>query len=98
MTVLTSSWHGIHHGAELSTVHGHGRSVLHTVTNSIRILSQLTHFAYDDDLRGGMKVGNDAVKDYEKSLQRQLEFYLWLQSEDGPIAGGGTNSMENGKI
>jgi hypothetical protein len=46
----------------------------------------------DDDLRNGMKVGNDAVTDYEKSLQRQLEFYLWLQSEQGPIAGGATSS------
>ena len=26
------------------------------------------------------------------SLQRQLEFYLWLQSANGPIAGGATSS------
>ena len=42
-------------------------------------------------LRDGMKASG-AVEDYEKSLQRQLEFYLWLQSEDGPIAGGATSS------
>ncbi|MGN0612774.1 MAG: glycoside hydrolase family 48 protein [Porcipelethomonas sp.] len=46
----------------------------------------------DPDLKAGMKVGTDAVTDYTKSLQRQLEFYLWLQSEQGPIAGGATSS------
>ncbi len=46
----------------------------------------------DEDLKAGMKVGTDSVTDYTKSLQRQLEFYLWLQSEDGPIAGGATSS------
>jgi len=44
------------------------------------------------DLRKNMKVGDQAVQDYQKSLERQLEFYLWLQSEDGPIAGGATSS------
>ena len=33
-----------------------------------------------------------ATKDYTTSLQRQLEFYQWLQSADGPFAGGATNS------
>ena len=46
----------------------------------------------DDDLRNGMKTGNQAIKDYTTSLQRQLEFYLWLQSANGPIAGGATSS------
>ncbi len=45
----------------------------------------------DPDLKAGMKAEN-AVKDYETSLARQLEFYLWLQAENGPIAGGATNS------
>ena len=45
----------------------------------------------DSGLKAGMK-GQNAVQDYEKSLERQLEFYLWLQSEDGPIAGGATSS------
>ena len=45
----------------------------------------------DDGLKSGMKAEN-AVKDYETSLARQLEFYLWLQSSNGPIAGGATNS------
>ncbi|MEV6804947.1 glycoside hydrolase family 48 protein [Streptomyces sp. NPDC051132] len=30
--------------------------------------------------------------DWSKSLQRQLEFYQWLQSSEGGIAGGATNS------
>ena len=46
----------------------------------------------DEGLKAGMKTGSDAVTDYTKSLQRQLEFYLWLQSEQGPIAGGATSS------
>ncbi|HCR73813.1 MAG TPA: cellulose 1,4-beta-cellobiosidase, partial [Ruminococcus sp.] len=45
----------------------------------------------DDGLKSGMKAEN-AVKDYETSLARQLEFYLWLQASNGPIAGGATNS------
>ncbi len=47
----------------------------------------------DSDLKSGMK-GQDAVKDYTTSLERQIEFYLWLQSSDGPIAGGATNSYK----
>ncbi|MFF7285867.1 glycoside hydrolase family 48 protein [Streptomyces griseorubiginosus] len=30
--------------------------------------------------------------DWSKSLDRQLEFYRWLQSDEGAIAGGATNS------
>jgi len=51
--------------------------------------------AYDPQISAGMKSSN-AKKDYEKSLQRQIELYLWLQSADGPFAGGCTNS-KNGK-
>ena len=32
------------------------------------------------------------VSDWKTSLQRQLEFYRWLQSSEGAIAGGATNS------
>ena len=32
-----------------------------------------------------------AQKDYEESLKRQLEMYLWLSSANGPFAGGCTN-------
>ena len=52
--------------------------------------------AYDPAISAGMKTGAQAKSDYEKSLQRQIEFYLWLQSADGPFAGGCSNS-KNGK-
>ncbi|WP_428951296.1 glycoside hydrolase family 48 protein [Streptomyces sp. cg35] len=32
--------------------------------------------------------------DWAKSLDRQLEFYRWLQSDEGAIAGGATNSWQ----
>ncbi len=51
--------------------------------------------AYDPVMSKEMKATN-AVDDYKKSLQRQIEFYLWLQSANGPFAGGCTNS-KNGK-
>jgi hypothetical protein len=35
-----------------------------------------------------------AAQDWGVSLQRQLEFYRWLQSADGAIAGGATNSWK----
>jgi len=50
---------------------------------------------YDADLAAGMK-SSGAKADYEESFKRQIEFYLWLQSADGPIAGGCTNSW-NGR-
>ena len=50
---------------------------------------------YDSQLNSGMKTSN-ATKDYTTSLERQVEMYLWLQSADGPFAGGCTNSW-NGK-
>jgi len=48
--------------------------------------------ASDNELNDAMLATN-ATEDYKTSLQRQLEFYLWLQSSDGPIAGGATNSL-----
>lgn len=45
----------------------------------------------DEELKSGMK-GQNAVTDYTTSLERQIEFYLWLQSSNGPFAGGATNS------
>jgi hypothetical protein len=35
-----------------------------------------------------------AGEDWGKSLTRQLEFYNWLQSSEGAIAGGATNSYD----
>ncbi|GLW10407.1 cellulose 1,4-beta-cellobiosidase [Microtetraspora sp. NBRC 13810] len=38
--------------------------------------------------------GATAVQDWTTSLDRQLEFYTWLQSAEGAIAGGATNSWQ----
>ncbi|KFN07943.1 glycoside hydrolase family 48 protein [Paenibacillus macerans] len=35
-----------------------------------------------------------AGQDWDTSLKRQLEFYTWLQSAEGAIAGGATNSWD----
>lgn len=35
-----------------------------------------------------------AQQDWQISLDRQLDFYTWLQSADGAIAGGATNSWQ----
>ncbi|MFE1911222.1 glycoside hydrolase family 48 protein [Streptomyces anandii] len=43
------------------------------------------------DLRPKSATG---AADWAKSLQRQLEFYQWLQSSEGAIAGGATNSWQ----
>ena len=45
---------------------------------------------YDSKINAGMKA-EGATKDYEDSLTRQLEMYLWLSSAEGPFAGGCTN-------
>jgi hypothetical protein len=45
----------------------------------------------DSAINGGMKAeGHD--EDYKESLKRQIEMYQWLQSREGPFAGGCTNS------
>ncbi|MEV4803870.1 glycoside hydrolase family 48 protein [Nonomuraea sp. NPDC049421] len=36
------------------------------------------------------------ASDWSTSLTRQLQFYTWLQSAEGAIAGGATNSWEGG--
>uniref|UniRef100_UPI0025CD2AB2 glycoside hydrolase family 48 protein n=1 Tax=Ruminococcus sp. TaxID=41978 RepID=UPI0025CD2AB2 len=46
---------------------------------------------YDSAINGGMKASG-ATEDYKESLKRQVEMYLWLQSKQGPFAGGCTNS------
>lgn len=33
-------------------------------------------------------------QDWAKSLDRQMDFYQWLQSDEGAIAGGATNKLE----
>ncbi|MFG3131712.1 glycoside hydrolase family 48 protein [Streptomyces tendae] len=65
-----------------------------------RIGSSHTHGGYqnplaayalstDPDLKPKSATGQS---DWAKSLDRQVEFYRWLQSDEGAIAGGATNS------
>lgn len=71
---------------------------------SWRIGSSHNHFGYQNpfaawalvntpELSSAMK-GSTAKADWTKSLDRQLEFYTWLQSAEGGIAGGATNSWD----
>lgn len=67
---------------------------------SWRIGDSSAHFGYQNPLAAyalanvaALKPkGSSAVSDWEKSLTRQLEFYQWLQTSEGAIAGGATNS------
>ncbi|WP_034593886.1 glycoside hydrolase family 48 protein [Hamadaea tsunoensis] len=67
---------------------------------SWRIGSSFNHFGYQNPL-AAYALSNvtdlkpksaSANADWTTSLQRQLEFYQWLQSSEGAIAGGATNS------
>nr|WP_256914695.1 glycoside hydrolase family 48 protein [Streptomyces hilarionis] len=65
-----------------------------------RIGSSHTHGGYQNPLAAYALSNNADLKpksatgqaDWAKSLGRQLEFYRWLQSSEGAIAGGATNS------
>ncbi|MEU8239639.1 glycoside hydrolase family 48 protein [Actinoplanes missouriensis] len=65
-----------------------------------RIGSSTSHFGYQNPMAAYIlsNVGAFAPKsptakaDWQASLDRQLEFYQWLQSSEGAIAGGATNS------
>ncbi|MFD3733935.1 glycoside hydrolase family 48 protein [Streptomyces sp. NPDC058632] len=65
-----------------------------------RIGSSHAHGGYQNPLAAYALSSYDALKpesatgaaDWGKSLDRQLEFYRWLQSDEGAIAGGATNS------
>jgi hypothetical protein len=67
---------------------------------SWRIGSSHNHFGYQNPMTAHALTtvpelkpkGSTAAADWEKSLQRQVEFYRWLQSDEGGIAGGATNS------
>lgn len=71
---------------------------------SWRIGSSHAHFGYQNpftawaltntpELSTAMK-GPTANADWTNSMRRQLEFYTWLQSSEGAIAGGATNSWD----
>ncbi|MER5595592.1 glycoside hydrolase family 48 protein [Streptomyces sp. NPDC002265] len=65
-----------------------------------RIGSSHVHGGYQNPLAAYALSANADLKpksatgqaDWAKSLDRQLEFYRWLQSSEGAIAGGATNS------
>jgi hypothetical protein len=65
-----------------------------------RIGSSPAHFGYQNPMAAYVLSNVAALRprspsaatDWSTSLQRQLEFYRWLQSAEGGIAGGATNS------
>ncbi|NEE04700.1 glycoside hydrolase family 48 protein [Phytoactinopolyspora halotolerans] len=69
---------------------------------SWRIGSSHNHFGYQNPVAAWALVNEPALapssptaeQDWENSLDRQIEFYRWLQSAEGGIAGGATNSWE----
>ncbi len=71
---------------------------------SWRIGSSHNHFGYQNPMAAWVLSSNTAFKpvspnaarDWGTSLTRQIEFYRWLQSSEGGIAGGATNSW-NGR-
>ncbi|RBM11962.1 endoglucanase [Streptomyces sp. PT12] len=67
-----------------------------------RIGSSYAHFGYQNPMAAHV-LSTDAalqpqsptaVEDWGNSLERMIEFYTWLQSAEGAIAGGATNSWE----
>jgi len=67
---------------------------------SWRIGSSHNHFGYQNPFAAWALTnvpelqprGATAVQDWTESFDRQMEFYQWLQSAEGAIAGGATNS------
>jgi hypothetical protein len=65
-----------------------------------RIGSSTSHFGYQNPMAAYVlsnvtaltPKSSTAKADWQASLNRQLEFYQWLQSSEGAIAGGATNS------
>ena len=69
-----------------------------------KIGSSHNHFGYQNPMAAWIlsedeefdPISQNSARDWGTSLDRQLEFYQWLQSADGGIAGGATNSY-NGR-
>jgi len=67
---------------------------------AFRIGSSHCHFGYQNPMAAyAMSQVNEfsplstnGKRDWTESLKRQMEFYTWLQSTEGAIAGGATNS------
>ncbi len=68
---------------------------------SWRIGCSHSHFGYQNPVAAYalsqyqelIPVSQNGARDWGVSLDRQLEFYTWLQSAEGAIAGGATNSF-----
>lgn len=69
-----------------------------------KIGSSHNHFGYQNPMAAWIlsedtefkPLSASGARDWEMSLDRQLEFYQWLQSAEGAIAGGASNS-NNGR-
>ncbi|MBQ4819027.1 glycoside hydrolase family 48 protein [Aquimarina sp. MMG016] len=67
---------------------------------AFRISSSHCHFGYQNPVAAYALTQVNELKpksqngerDWNESLKRQMEFYTWLQSKEGAIAGGATNS------
>ncbi len=67
-----------------------------------RIGSSYAHFGYQNPMAAYVLSTDEALipqspsagEDWGNSLDRMIEFYTWLQSAEGGIAGGATNSWE----
>jgi hypothetical protein len=83
---------------------GWGGSIERTNGWAWRGGSSHAHFGYQNPVAAWALVNEPllrpgspgAAADWSTSLARQVEFYRWLQSEDGAIAGGATSSV-NGR-
>lgn len=69
---------------------------------AFRIGSSHCHFGYQNPMAAYalsqieemQPTSQNGTRDWTESLQRQMEFYTWLQSSEGAIAGGATNSWD----
>ncbi len=69
-----------------------------------KIGSSHNHFGYQNPMAAWIlstdqdfePLSQNGARDWGESLDRQLEFYQWLQSAEGAIAGGASNSL-NGR-
>jgi hypothetical protein len=84
----------------LSWYYAWGGSLAKAAGWSWRIGSSAAHFGYQNPFAAWVLANEKAFKplskngarDWGKSLDRQVEMYRWLQSSEGGIAGGATNS------
>jgi len=88
----------------LSWYYAWGGSISKSGAWSFRIGASSAHGGYQNPLAAYVlatlpdfkAASPNAARDWQQSLDRQLEFYQWLQAAEGGIAGGATNSW-NGR-